>query len=364
MAQQTTTSNIVTLAVARRATEFYMSKKKPTFIWGPPGVGKSDMVRQIRDGWAARLKASKVKERVGLIDFRAILRDPVDLRGVPVPDLQRKRTVWLTPDDLPNEERDGKYGVLFLDELNAAGQDVQKACYGLVLDRKLADYFLPDGWVVVAAGNRQQDRSSAQRMPKALANRFAHIEVAANAKVWVEDFAMEHCHEWLVGFMRWRPNLIHVQEMLDKEGKDIADERKFPTPRSWAGVSDVCDAPEDLLYTLAEGLVGQAAAAEFVGFVKAIQDIPDFDDIFNNPMRTKLPAEPSAMWMVSTALAKHSDRDNFDAALKYANRMGREHEIIVAMDATKREPSLTKTKAYVEFTKNNKDISIGNFNVS
>jgi hypothetical protein len=351
-------SSVSTLAIARRATEYYMSKRKPVFIWGPPGVGKSDMVAQIRDARNTK------KEPWGFIDFRAILRDTVDMRGVPIPDMQTKRTVWFTPDDLPNEERDGKHGILFLDELNAADTDVQKACYGLVLGRKLGSYRLPDGWEIVAAGNRQQDRSSAQRMPRALANRFAHLEVAANADVWIEDFAMDNCHESLVGFMRYKPNMIHVDEVLDKEGLDINDERKFPTPRSWASVSDICDAPDDLLYTLVEGLVGQAAAAEYVGFMRVIKDLPDFDDVLNRPMRADLPREPSAMWMLSTALARRVDRNSLDAGLKYAERMGREYEFVVAMDSTKREPSLTKTKAYIDFTLRNKGVTIGRWSIA
>lgn len=338
-----------TLAQAKEALGYYIDANIPAFLWGPPGVGKSDTVRE------------EVKDRKwGLVDFRAVLRDPVDLRGVPDIDAKAKRTVWYAPDDLPNEKRDGKRGILFLDELNAANQQVQAACFGLVLDRKLGDYRLPDGWVVVAAGNRQSDRSAAQRMPRALANRFAHIEVEPDWRTWIENYALEHCDPMITAFIRFRPGLIHDMELKDSNGKE-QDERMFPTPRSWAQASKICNAPDNIRFTLVKGCVGEAAAAEFEGFVKTFRSVPDIDDIIRKPKTTDVPEEPSALFAVSGALARYANRDNFENILIYAQRLGREYEIIVGLDATKRDSMLTKTKAYVEFQKRNKDLQIGNF---
>src|SRR5262245_26747070 len=126
--------------------ENLMAVQRPAFIWGGPGVGKSSVVHQIAK-----------KKKLELIDIRAILLDPVDLRGLPRAS-KSGETEWLTPAFLP---KSGK-GILFLDELNVAPPMVQAACYQLVLDRKLGDYELPSGWYVCAAGNRETDGAAAQ----------------------------------------------------------------------------------------------------------------------------------------------------------------------------------------------------------
>lgn len=332
-----------TLAEARLALLLYIKGNTPAFMWGPPGVGKSDLVRQIAD-----------ELKYNLIDFRAVLRDPVDLRGIPTVDEKTQSTKWLVPNELPNEKRDGKHGIFFMDELNAANAQVQAACFGLVLDRKLGDYTLPKGWVIIAAGNRQSDRSAAQRMPRALANRFAHIDVDADADVWINDYGLNNCSEILVSFIRFRKGLIHDMDSGD-------DERTFPSPRAWAQVDKYIDAPDNIRFTMFKGLVGNGPATELNGFIATWRDLPDLDDIVARPKSTQVPTEPSAMYAVSGALGRFANRDNFDAIMTYAMRLDREYEIIICLDATKRDPSLTKTKAYIEFVKRNKDIQIGQF---
>lgn len=332
----------VDLAVARQLTEIYLEEGIPTFWWGPPGVGKSEVVHQIaRD------------RKGGLVDFRAILRDTVDMRGVPMPDLKSGTTKWLPPDELPNEKRDGKTGILFLDELNAAHPQVQAACFGLVLDRKLGDYRLPDGWQIIAAGNRQSDRSAAQRMPRALANRFAHIEVEANAEVWIRDYGNFHCDPVVTGFIHYRKELIHKM--------DVDDERKFPTPRAWERVSRAYQRlPNHLLFSGVEALVGEGPAAEFVGFVKTYRDLPDLDDIISKPTKAPVPEEPSALYAVASALSRMATRDNIGNIMTYAQRFPEpEYEIVVMMDATSRDAAITKTKAYGEFVVRHKNVQIG-----
>jgi len=118
---------------------------------------------------------------IPLRDVRALLLDPVDLRGLPFLGSDG-RSKWATPDFLP---QDGE-GILFLDELNAAPAMVQASCYQLVLDRKLGEYTLPEGWAIVAAGNRDSDRAATTRMPTPLRNRFVHLEFEVDVQEWAE----------------------------------------------------------------------------------------------------------------------------------------------------------------------------------
>lgn len=141
-------------------------------LWGPPGVGKSDGVREFAD----RLGTAADK-RVNVTDVRLLLFSPVDLRGVPVADAQRRFTDWLMPRIFDMDASDDVINVLFLDELTAASPSVQTAAYQITLNRSVGEHRLPDNTIVIAAGNRTTDRSVAYRMPNALANRLMHFQM-------------------------------------------------------------------------------------------------------------------------------------------------------------------------------------------
>jgi len=351
-----------TLAQAGRLLDLDIDTRTPCFLWGPPGVGKSDKVRQ----------AAKSRKGWGYIDFRAVLRDTVAMLGIPdiiklpgADGKDEKLTAWCPPSELPREKRDGKYGILFLDELNAAHQQVQAACFGLVLDRRLGDYHLPDGWTIVAAGNRQADKSAAQRMPRALANRFHHIEVEAHLDTWITDYAYDNdIDERLIAYLRWREggggkggSVFHVMDTGE-------DERKFPTPRSWTALNRHIKLVDKFdRVTCFEGHVGMGAATEFSAFLDIFENLPDFDEIVKDPRRAPVPEELDVKYALASSLGRNADRSNFAQILTYTQRMGREYDIVVGIDATRRDEALAKTKAYGEFIMRNKDIQIGSFRI-
>src|SRR5690349_20035546 len=158
----------------------------PVFLWGPPGVGKSSIVRQ-----------SALARGVPLIDVRASLLDPTDLRGIPA--VVDGRAVWCPPSFLPGP--DDPPGVLFFDELNAAPPLVQASLYQLTLDRRVGEYVLPPGWWMLAAGNRAEDRSVTFRMPAALANRFIHLDFEADFEDWRAWAGGAGINPLVVGFL-------------------------------------------------------------------------------------------------------------------------------------------------------------------
>ena len=178
----------------RTALPRLIEKQRPVFLWGAPGVGKSDVVGQI----ATDLKLE-------LRDVRLSLLDPIDLKGFPVVDTAKKQMKWLPADFLPTKGR----GLLFLDEMNSAPQSVQAAAYQLILNRKIGDYKLPDGWAVLAAGNRSSDRSVVHAMPAALANRFVHLDFDIDVNDWNYWAMTNGMHDDLRAFIQFRPNLLH-----------------------------------------------------------------------------------------------------------------------------------------------------------
>ena len=234
----------------------------PVMLWGPPGVGKSQMVAQI----AAR-------HGVPVTDIRLSQMEPSDLRGIPfrAGDLVE----WAVPALLPDAERHGPEGVLFLDEINAAAPSVSAAAYQLILDRRLGDYRVPPGWAIFAAGNRQGDRGVTYTMPTPLANRFSHFEVETNLDDWVLWAYRNGIDERIIGFLRFRPELLFD---FDPAHNPIA----FPSPRSWEfahrGLQKFGAYPDILQGTL-QACVGPAAGVELHAFVNSLEQMPDLDAI-------------------------------------------------------------------------------------
>ena len=172
-------------------------KKQGVFIWGSPGIGKSDLVKTLAD------KTSRE-----LVDIRLSTIDPVDLRGLPTIDGNSSLTKWLPPDFLPQNTT--KPGILFLDEINVAPPSVQAAAYQLILDRKLGDYKVPENWIIIAAGNRIGDRSVTFRLPTALSNRFTHFELDPSLEDWTEWAWQNEIDPYIISFLRFQPHVFLV----------------------------------------------------------------------------------------------------------------------------------------------------------
>lgn len=313
-----------------------IAAKRPTFIWGSPGIGKSQVVAQV---------AKEIG--VCLTDVRVALLDPVDLRGLP--SIKDGKTTWLSPDFLPV---DGK-GILFFDELNAGVPLVQAASYQLVTDRKLGEYTLPEGWIVFAAGNKETDRAITSRMSTALASRFAHLTFEVDLNDWV-DWALSFGIEVeVVAFIRFRPGLLHSFD-------PAKNEKSFPCPRTWEFVSDFLKVKpdKDIEFELFSGIVGEGAAAEFFGFLKMYRELPDLDAILMDPKGSKVPEDPAALYAVAGGLARKSSPDNFNRVIQYADRLPVEFSVLMVRDSVKLNAEVAKTKAFVEWSAKNSEVLI------
>lgn len=322
---------------------------QPVMLHGPPGAGKSDVVRQVAK-----------QRKINMIDLRLSQLDPVDLRGVPSVDTKARKTQWNTPDFLPT---DGE-GILFLDEINSAAQATQAAAYQLVLDRKLGDYVLPKGWSIVAAGNRVTDRAIVNQMSTALKNRFTHLNYEVNNDDWCEWALRSNIDIAVLGFIRFRPILLNEfeQRSKTKEEKDrlqhLKDQQAFATPRSWEFLSRIVSQKPDpgIEFELYSGVVGEGAAAEFMGYLKYYRDLPNLDALLMNPGSAKVPEEPATLYALSTGLATKATPDNIERVVKYALRMPAEFQVLLMKDAIVRDNELTNTKAFNEWAIKNADI--------
>lgn len=315
-----------------------LSIRQPVFLWGAPGVGKSQVVAQ-------------VAEERGLIlrDIRAVLLDPVDLRGLPRI-TSAGVAAWCPPSFLPPEGDDSK-GVLFLDELNTAPPLVQAACYQLILDRAIGEYHLPDGWCIVAAGNRDKDRSVTHRMPTALANRMVHLEFDAILDDWLAWARENGIRQEVRSFLRFRPRFLHS---FDPASLDKA----FPSPRSWEFISRVMDAgpAPEVEYEMFKGTVGQVAAAEFVGFLKVWRSLPDVSQVLSHPDSMPVPAEPAALYALCEALGLLASDATIPALATYALRLPAEFGVLLMRDALCKEPALAGSDAFARWAEANAEV--------
>ena len=285
-------------------------------LWGPPGVGKSQAVRQI----AKNIEADSGKH-VEVTDVRLLLFNPIDLRGIPVASEDRTLAVWLKPKIFQMDDSDSVVNILFLDEISAAPQSVQAAAYQITLDRVVGEHKLPDNCIVIAAGNRVTDKSVSFKMPKALANRLLHIEIEGSFESWRKWAVRSGINSKVLGYLSFRNDRLFG---FDATNDDLA----FPTPRSWEMVSSLLNNVMDdvvKIYPMIAGLIGSGPAIEFRTWCGVYHDLPTMDDVFSGKT-IDVPKGTDAMYaLVSSMTAYASEHRNDIVAignsLSYAKRL-------------------------------------------
>jgi hypothetical protein len=273
----------VTAVGARKSIMKCFAKKRPMFLWGPPGIGKSEVVAGI------------TQELGGLmIDLRLGQMDPTDIRGIPFYNKELNKMDWAPPIELPDPETASQYPivVLFLDEMNSAAPAVQAAAYQLILNRRIGKYRLPDNVVMVAAGNRESDKGVTYRMPTPLANRFVHLEMRVDFAVWQDWAVQNNIHKDVVGYLSFAK-----QDLYDFDAKSAS--RSFATPRSWCFVSELLeddDTDDNTLTDLVAGAVGEGLAVKFQAHRKIASKMPRPEEILSGKEKELKIKEVSAMY--------------------------------------------------------------------
>jgi len=290
MASQVSDNHTITSVQTRKAMLSAFKTQRPVFLWGPPGIGKSDVV-------------SEITEELGglMIDLRMAQMEPTDIRGIPFFNRENGKMDWAPPVDLPDQELASKYPVvvLFLDEMNSAPPAVQAAGYQLVLNRRVGKYYLPDNVVIVAAGNRDSDKGVTYRMPMPLANRFIHLEMRADFSSWQTWAVKNNIHKDVVGYLSFAK-----QDMYDFDSKSSS--RAFATPRSWCFVSDLlndeANMDTDTQFNLIAGAVGEGLAVKFSAHRKISGRMPEPEDILSGKVKDLAVKEISAMYALTIAM--------------------------------------------------------------
>ena len=270
---------------AKKSIQKAIQTRRLVFLWGPPGIGKSDIVGQI---------GADTKREV--IDVRLALWEPTDIKGIPYFDSNAKAMVWAPPAELPTDPK--STAIVFLDELNSAPPAVQAAAYQLILNRKVGTYKLPAGVDIVAAGNRDGDKGVTYRMPAPLANRFIHLEMKVDFEDWQDWATLNKVHPEVVGYVGFAK-----QDLYDYDPKSPS--KSFATPRSWMFVSqlledDDCDL--ETLTNLVSGAIGDGLGVKFMAHRKIASKLPKPEDILSGKVTDLEIKEISAMYSLTVGL--------------------------------------------------------------
>ncbi|MBO5327604.1 MAG: AAA family ATPase [Clostridia bacterium] len=298
-------------------------------LWGAPGVGKSQAIRQI----AKQIENSTGKKTV-VTDVRLLLFNPIDLRGIPTANADKTLAIWLKPQIFQMNESKNVVNILFLDEISAAPQSVQAAAYQITLDRVVGEHKLPENCIVIAAGNRVTDKSVAFKMPKALANRLLHIQVEGSFSSWKAWAVEKGVNEKVLGFLSFKQDYLMA---FDGSSDDLA----FATPRSWEMVSNVLNnvsSDVEKVYPLIAGLVGSGVAIEFRTWAKVYKDLPSIADIFAGKA-CKVPTSTDCLYALVSSMTVYAREHKTELvkignSINYSMRMPPDFSTILLKDYT------------------------------
>ena len=294
-----------------------MKAERPIFIWGAPGIGKSELVQQIVD--------SGELGNAHMIDLRLALMEPTDLRGYPFRNPENNLMEWAPPADLITQEMADAHDtiVLFLDELNSAPPSVQAAAYQLVLNKRIGQYNLPTNVKIVAAGNRETDRGVTYRMPSPLANRFRHINMEVNFEDWSIWATNNKVPQDVIGYLTYSK-----ADLFDFDPKTSS--QAFATPRSWNYVSEILNtegfdnATDFQQKAEVAGAIGEGMAIKSCEHRKIASQLPNPEDVLNGKVKKLDIKEKSAQYSFAIGLcyeladlSENGSEEAFDEGVDY-----------------------------------------------
>jgi len=311
-----------------------VEQKVPTFLWGAPGIGKSSIVKQIAQ-----------EKGIGFIDLRLALMDPTDLKGIPFYDKESHTALWAPPAFLP---RDGE-GILFLDELNSAAPAVQSSAYQLILDRRVGEYELPEGWALVAAGNREGDRGVTYRMPAPLANRFVHFELEVSVDDWREWAYKNRLDSRIIAYISYKSEHLFTFDAKHET-------KSFATPRSWEYVGNILKAKLDktLYLETISGAVGKDIAVSFLGFIKVMDRLPNIENILKN-REFEYSEEVDVLYALSSGIVskylQNPSEVYLENLLAYTMELKSEFAVMIVQDLQRNAVDMQHSTAFKEWVK-------------
>lgn len=301
------------------------SERLNPMLWSLPGVGKTNIVEQI--GKELNLPV----ETIIVAQY-----DPVDLGGLPV--LTKERDLYKRAKpfflDLPEDYK----GIMFLDEITQAPLASQNILGQWFNEGRVGEHKLPHGLVLIGAGNPIGSRAGANAMPTQLKDRMLHLEIESDANDFLTYALNNNWRHEITGFIRHRPEFLH---------KFDPDVNSCPSPRSWERVNTILNMkfePEPRVQAL-NGQVGSGCSADFLGYLRVAESMPDPEEILKKPMEIFVPTDPPVLYATCAALSAFVKSSNVSNLLKYVDRFeNKEFGAFCVRDAIQRNNELRLNK--------------------
>lgn len=356
------------------APAFYQSRTALELVSGP-GVGKSSIMYAV-----AALMSKQLGKPFGIVTQILSGMDPTDVRGFlfPIKTEGALESRFSAPSIFPkswnvevyvNGELDREYngpvpdhGILFIDEFGQAEQDVQKPMGQVLLDRRIGEHTLPDGWVVWAASNRMEDRSGVVKSLAFLQNRRKVLTIEAQYQPW-EDWAVRNgIHPLVIGFAKRHPAEV-FRESVPK------DPGPFCTPRSLVLCHNDLMAmrtaehgsarlPDDhIAGEVVAGWLGAGASSLFMQYTRLANDLPELEDIIKKPNDTEVPTKIDARFVLAMMLAHHSEKSSISPILTYMERLDEDLQVLFVTSVSRRDPMLLTDVAFSKWLKKHSGIT-------
>jgi AAA domain (dynein-related subfamily) len=317
------------------------TRMRTHFLRGASGIGKTEVVYQMSD-----LISPHIEGWAGITDIRLSHFEPVDFRGIPFVN-KAGRTSWAIPDIWPELNTSG---LIFLDEITSAPPSLQAVAYQLCQERRIGNYKLPEGWMVVAAGNRQSDRGVTYNIAAPLLNRMTVLDVDTVFEDWQEYAASKGKRPEVIAMVKSRVDLLHK---FDPKGVI----EQFPSPRGWFAVSDILDADYDqkVRAELIKGAVGSEAGLIFEAYLRIYERIPDLDAIEKTPDTVEVPGDLDIRYCLAMGISARLSSKNFPPFWAFLKRMPRELQTLTVKLAYRRDKTIADCTAFGEWAAANAD---------
>jgi hypothetical protein len=316
-----------------------------------PGLGKTSMVRQSAER-VAKQRGVKVTAKV----VRLSEVEQPDVKGYGFLPKGNDNTAasakmqFSLPFWAWDREVDGDYGILFLDEFSQCADDLQKVAAQILLERSVGDYVLPPGVIVVAAGNRESDRSGVRKTMAFIQNRLMDIQISISKDALVEWMEKNGISPHIVSFVEAHPGDVLQEKVPDKPGP-------FCTPRSLVMLDPLIGKMTMEQFTeCAAGLIGEGTGGKFVAHLRVIEDLPKYSEIVANPKGCKVPERPDANYAVMQIIAHNVDGATAKQAFEYLKRMGKEFQAATLRTSLRRCPQIVQHPDFAVWLRENRQL--------
>jgi hypothetical protein len=344
--------------IPRVLSAFYGSGRTPYFR-GQPGCGKTQLVHEAATEISASLLALGAEApELAVYELHLASMSEVDIRGYLIPgangDAQFTKPVF--SDFVAKHPR----GILFLDEFPQATHDVQKAVAPLILDGRIGDYQLPKSWMVVCAGNREEDNAGVNNMLSHVINRMSIVDVQPpEVDDWVSWAAKSNLSPEVIAFAKIVPSAVFGQPDLS------ANDQPYCTPRSLHAMDNVAQrwpggiqgmVSEQAGLSVVQGFIGAGAMAELRGVLTLALKLPTYEEVVAAPDKVKIPSAPNETYASLMMVALRAKLEHSAQVCQYITRFQPNMAVVGLAALISREQQFTREAIVGTWLRENREL--------